>query len=104
MAPFNKEKAKEFTQRIMNDLATTVHGAMTYIGDRLGIFKSMAGAGPMTIAELAAKTSLSERYLKEWLGSMVAAGYIEYEPATSKFLLPNEHAAPLADEDSPVFL
>lgn len=101
---FDKDKARKFMERLVNDVAISVHGAMNYLGDRLGIFKAMAGAGPMTSEELAYKSGLNERYLREWLGSMVAAQYIEYEPATRRYLLPDEHAGPLANEDSIVFL
>jgi 2-polyprenyl-3-methyl-5-hydroxy-6-metoxy-1,4-benzoquinol methylase len=103
-AAFDKEKGQKFLQQVMKDVAASFHSAMSYIGDRLGIFKVMAKSGPVTAAELAHLTGLQERYLQEWLGSMVAARYIEYDPATSSYTLPPEHVAPLADEDSPVFL
>jgi SAM-dependent methyltransferase len=101
---FNKEKAEKFTLGVVNDLAAAVHGAMTYIGDKLGIFKAMAASGPVTSAELSRATGLNERYLREWLGSMAAAQYVEYDPESRRYLLPAEHAAPLANENSPVFL
>ena len=103
-AGFDQSKAKKFLQQVMNDAAAAFHSAMTYIGDRLGIFKAMAAAGPATVQALAQRTGLQERYLREWLGSMVAAGYVEYEPASGRYTLPPEHIAPLADEDSGVFL
>src|SRR5215469_1529224 len=103
-AEFNKEKAQRFLQQLMKDVAASFHSAMTYIGDRLGIFKAIAAAGPVTVQELAQRTGLQERYLREWLGSMVAAQYVTYDPATARYTLPPEHVAPLADEDSPVFL
>lgn len=103
-AEFNKDKAQKFLQQLMKDVAASFHSAMTYIGDRLGIFKAMAEGGPVTVAELAQRTGLQERYLREWLGSMVAARYIDYDPATARYKLPPEHIGPLANEDSPVFL
>lgn len=103
-AGFDKEKAQRFLQQLMKDVAASFHSAMTYIGDRLGIFKAMAAAGPVTVEDLAQRTGLQERYLREWLGSMVAAQYINYDPKTARYALPPEHIAPLADEDSPVFL
>ena len=103
-AVLDKEKAQKFLQQVMKDVAASFHSAMSYIGDRLGIFKAIAAAGPVTVAELARRTGLQERYLREWLGSMVAAQYIEYDPATGRYHLPPEHVGPLADEDSPVFL
>lgn len=103
-AGLDKEKAQGFLQQVMKDVAASFHSAMSYIGDRLGIFKAMAAAGPVTVGALARRTGLNERYLREWLGSMVAAKYIDYDPATERYHLPPEHVAPLADEDSPVFL
>jgi SAM-dependent methyltransferase len=101
---FDRQKAEEFTGKVMGDLAATMSSAMIYLGDQLGLFKAMNGAGPLSVAQLAQKTGLQERYLREWASQMAAAGYIEYDAAGETFLLPPEHAAPLADEDSPVFL
>ena len=101
---FDREKAKHVAQRIAGDVATCVHGAMCFIGDRLGLFKAMDGAGPMTIDALAAKTGLNNRYLREWLNSMAAAQYLEYDPAAASYLLTPEFAAALADENSPYFV
>src|SRR5882672_8613193 len=64
----------------------------------------MAGAGPLTAQELAFKTGLSERYIREWLGAMATAEYLEYDPLSGKYLLPDEHAGPLGNEESPVFV
>ena len=65
---------------------------------------SVTAAGPLTPSQLAHKTGLNVRYTRAWLEAMTAAGYIEYEPAGKKFLLPAERAAVLADEDSPFFI
>ena len=99
-AEFNKAKAQKFLQQLMKDVAASFHSAMTYIGDRLGIFKAMAEGGPVTAAELAQRTGLQERYLREWLGSMAAARYLDYDPATARYTLPPEHIGPLANENS----
>jgi SAM-dependent methyltransferase len=64
----------------------------------------MAGAGPMTSEELATKTRLSERYVREWLSAQAAGGFVTYDAATKKFTLPPEQAFALAMEDSPVYL
>lgn len=97
-------KAKENAQRVVADVATAMHCAMSYIGDKLGIFKAMADAGPVTASALAEKTGLSERYLREWLGSMAAAQYVDYEPGAGTYYLAPEYAAALADESSPFFV
>ena len=98
------EKAKEVAQTVIGDVATMLHGALCYIGDRLGLFKAMAAAGPVTADQLAVKSGQSERYIREWLGSMAAAHYVEYDPATATYSLPPEYAAALADEASPFFI
>src|SRR5215467_2444801 len=97
-------KVEKFMERLVNDLATVMHGALSYMGDKLGLFKAMAATGPVTIDELAQKTGYHPRYLREWLAGMVAAEYVTLEPKSGKYTLPPEHAAPLADEEFPLFV
>lgn len=97
-------EVKEFAALMMNDIGAAMQGALTYIGDRLGIFKALAGAGAVTSAELAERTGLNERYLREWLGAMTAAKYISYDPSTSRYSMSPEHAMILADENSQFFM
>jgi SAM-dependent methyltransferase len=104
MAGFDLEKAKQVAQIVVGDVGTVVHGALCYIGDRTGLFKAMAGAGPLTVEHLASKTGLSARYVREWLGAMAAARYVEYDAAANTYLFTPEYAAVLADEDSPFFV
>jgi SAM-dependent methyltransferase len=98
------EKAKQVAQTVIGDVATTVHGALCYIGDRMGLFKAMMNAGPLTVDALAAKAGLNARYVKEWLGAMAAAHYVEYDAVSDTYLFTPEYAAALADEDSPFFI
>ena len=81
-----------------------MNAALIVIGDKLGLYKAMAGAGPMTSAELAAKTGTTERYVREWLAAQAAGGFVTYDAATGRYTLPPEQAFALADEMSPVFL
>jgi 2-polyprenyl-3-methyl-5-hydroxy-6-metoxy-1,4-benzoquinol methylase len=97
-------KAKQVAQSVMNDVGSVMHGMLSYIGDRVGLFKAMMDAGPLTDDQLAAKTALSPRYVREWLGAMAAAGYVEYDPSAQSYRLTPEYAAALADEDSPFFI
>ncbi len=99
----DEQKLEAFVERIVLDVGTSMRGALSYIGDRLGIFKAMAGAGWVTSVELAELTGLDERYLREWLGSMATAEYVEHDAARGAYLLPPEHALPLADEEFPFF-
>jgi len=98
------EKAKQVAQNIVGDIASTVHAALCFIGDRLGLFKAMAGAGPFTVEQLSQKTGLSERYIREWLSAMVAGRYVEYDPERRTHTLTPEYAAALADDASPFFV
>jgi SAM-dependent methyltransferase len=98
------EKAKQVAQTVVGDVATVVHGALCYIGDRTGLFKAMMNTGPLSSPQLAAKVGLSERYVREWLGAMAAAHYVEYNAGADTYLLTPEYAAALADDDSPFFV
>jgi 2-polyprenyl-3-methyl-5-hydroxy-6-metoxy-1,4-benzoquinol methylase len=75
-------------------------GAMVVIGDKLGLYRAMAGAGSLTPAQLADATGTSERYVREWLSAQAARGYVSYD-GDGRFSLPDEHAIPLTDETSP---
>jgi len=97
------EKLNAFIGRFVTDLGAAVHTGMVVIGERLGLYKALA-AGPMTSAELAAKTQTDERYLREWLASQAAGGYITYDANSEKFSLTDEQAFTLAREDSPAYL
>jgi SAM-dependent methyltransferase len=102
-ASTSSSRAEQLVDRIINDTNTAYFVGAAYIGDRLGLFKAMAGAGPLTAKQLSEKTGLNERYLLEWLRSMASAHYIDYHPESNLFELPVEHASVLADETSPNF-
>jgi SAM-dependent methyltransferase len=97
-------KLEAFMGQAVVDLGGAVNGLMVYLGDRLGLYRAMAGAGPLDPAELAKRTGTDERYVREWLSNQAAGGYVSYDPASDRFELPEEQALALADEDSPVFL
>ena len=97
-------KTEQFSGKFLEDVSAGARACLGYIGDRLGMFKAMAGAGPVTVDELARRTALHPRYVRAWLETMATAEYIEYQPAGKTFLLPPEHAAVLADEESPLFM
>jgi len=97
------DKLNAFIGQFVGDLGAAVSAGMVVIGDRLGLYKALA-EGPMTSAELAAKTSTDERYVREWLSSQAAGGYITYDDKTNKFSLTEEQAFTLAKEDSPAYL
>jgi SAM-dependent methyltransferase len=97
------DKLNAFIGQFVTDLGAAVHAGMVVIGEKLGLYKALA-SGPMTSAELAAKTKTDERYLREWLSSQAAGGYISYDDKTHKFSLSVEQAFTLANEDSPAYL
>jgi SAM-dependent methyltransferase len=90
----------EFVGQTIGDVGAMLGGAMVVIGDKLGLYRAMAGAGPLTSEELADKTGTAERYVREWLGAQAARGYVVYD-GDGRFTLPDEHAIPLTDETSP---
>ena len=96
-------RAEQLAARLIEDSNATYFVAAAYLGDRLGLFKAMAGAGPLTGDQLAAKVGLDKRYVLEWLRAVAAAHYVDYRPKSNTFELPTEHIAVLVDEDSPVF-
>lgn len=98
------EQAQAFLGQVFGDLTGLTNTALASIGDRLGLFKDLAAAGPATSQELAARTGMHERYLREWLGGMASAGYLTYDPGDGRFALPPAHVPTLADEGGPLFL
>src|ERR1700758_2390777 len=96
-------KLNAFIGQFVTDLGAAVHTGMVVIGEKLGLYKTLA-EGPMTPAQLAARTNTDERYLREWLASQAAGGYITYEAETGKFSLTQEQSFALATEDSPAYL
>jgi SAM-dependent methyltransferase len=100
----NEAKLNEFLGKAVGDIGAAMSAVLVLLGDELGLYKGMAGAGPMTPSELARRTGTAERYVREWLANQAAGGYVTYDAATAKFTLPDEQAFALADEGSPAFL
>lgn len=88
----------------LGDLSAGYGGVMISIGNKLGLFKALAGAGPLSAAELAARTGCAERYVREWLNAQVAGGYLDYHARSGTYELSPEQATVLADERSPFFV
>ena len=95
-APLDRTKAEQFLGQVVSDVGTALLGALSFIGDRLELFRTLADAGPVTIEALATRTGFSARYLREWLNAMTAAGYVLYRPESGHYVLPPEHATVLA--------
>jgi len=90
-----------FMERAIVDMGAAMHAALVVIGDKLGLYRAMAGAGPITSVELATKTHTSERYVREWLNANAASGFVTYDPVTKQFELPPEQAFALTTLDLP---
>ena len=102
--PIDQQVLDAFVQRAVNDLSASYGGIMVSLGHRLGLYKAMAGAGPLSTPEIATRAGCAERYVREWLNSQAAGGYVQYHPATDTYALSPEQALVLADEGSPLFL
>lgn len=100
----NIEMVQAFAGQVMTDLAASYSGVLVNIGHKLGLYRAMAGAGPLTSEQLAERTDIRERYVRDWLDNQRAGGYVLYDPAARTYHLPDEHAHVLADETSPTFL
>jgi SAM-dependent methyltransferase len=103
VSKLDMDKLNAFIGQFVGDLGAAVHSGMVVIGEKLGLYKALDGP-PLTSAELAAKTHTDERYLREWLSSQAAGGYITYDEKTNRFYLNAEQAFALAKEDSPAYL
>jgi SAM-dependent methyltransferase len=100
-----QERSTEaFVGQAFADLAACYGGVMVSTGHKLGLYRALAGRGPLSSFELARSTGCEERYVREWLNSQVVAGYLDYHEESQTYELPAEHAPVLVDEDSPVFL
>jgi SAM-dependent methyltransferase len=97
-------KLEQFMGQVVTDWAASFSSALVLIGDRLGLYRALDEIGPVTPAELAAHTGTSERYVREWLLSQAAGGYVTYDPEGAIFGLTEEQAAALADPESPAYM
>lgn len=100
----NEQKLNEVVEKAISDLAAGYGGVMVALGDKLGLYRAMAGQGPLSSTEVAKLAGCAERYVREWLNSQAAAGYVVYHPLSETYELTPEQAMVLANEDSPLFL
>jgi len=93
----HKASTDDFESRLVSALNEGGLLLLTSLGHRTGLFEALAGAEPVTPESLAERAGLQERYVREWLGGMVAGRVIETDPAAGTYWLPAEHAALLTD-------
>ena len=102
--PIDEEKLNELLGVALTDFGATFHAPLVVIGDKLGLYEALARADSHTSAELAERTDTAERYIREWLRSQAAGGYVTYDSETDRYSLTPEQAALLADENGPAFM
>ena len=98
------EKLEAFATRAIADLAASYAGMMVNLGHKLGLYKAMASAGPLSAKEVARRAGCAERYVREWLNAQAASGYLRHHAASETYELTPEHAQVLANEDSAFFV
>jgi SAM-dependent methyltransferase len=100
----DETKLQAFMGQFVQDLGAALSVATVVIGDKLGLYKAMSDGMPVTAGELAERTGTDDRYVREWLSSQAASGYVTYDGQTERFTLPPEQALALAHDDSPAFV
>src|SRR5579863_1083875 len=103
-AAIDGDKLMQFVFRAVDEVGSTLNTALVVMGDKLGLYRAMAGAGALSPAELAQRTGTAERYMREWLNAQAAGGYITYDPDSGRYTLPAEQSVALTDRDSPAYL
>src|ERR1700690_4400984 len=103
-ANIDEAKLEAFMGQAVVDMGLIISAPLFIIGEKLGLYKAMAGAGPLSSEEVADRAGAAERYVREWLRNQAAGGYVTYDPASDRYTPPDEQALALADEDSPFYI
>lgn len=96
------DRMKETLRLVYGTMQGALTAAMVHLGDRLGLYRELSDRGAATSVELAERTGLDERWLREWLRQQGAAGILGFD-RDERFELSAEGSAVLADEDDPAF-
>jgi SAM-dependent methyltransferase len=97
-------KLQEFVFRAVEEVGAALNAALVVMGDKLGLYRAMAGAGPLAPADLAERTGTAERYVREWLNAQAAGGFVSYDPDSGRYTLPPEQTVAFTDPGSPAYL
>jgi SAM-dependent methyltransferase len=100
----DEAKLEAFMGQAVTDMGAVISAPLFIIGEKLGLYKAMAGAGPLTSQEVADRAGAAERSVREWLRNQAAGGYVDYRAETDRYELSAENALALADEDSPFYV
>ncbi|HEY7269603.1 MAG TPA: SAM-dependent methyltransferase, partial [Dehalococcoidia bacterium] len=103
-ATIDEAKLNAIVGQCITDFGAIASAALVNIGDKLGLYKSLAKNGPATPAELSAQTGTTERYIRHWLLNQASSGFIDYSPQTGKYSLSPEQELVFANDDSPAAL
>ncbi|MGY4373656.1 fructose-specific phosphotransferase system IIC component [Bradyrhizobium sp. i1.3.6] len=87
----DSDRLNAFMGKMITEVGAAMNASLVLLGDKLGLYRALAAKGPMSSAELASATGTNERYVREWLASQAASGYVEYDSASGKFsMLPEQ--------------
>jgi hypothetical protein len=100
----DEAKLQAFMGKMLGDMGAAMGAALVLVGDKLGLYRAMAGAGPISSADLAQRTATDERYVREWLAAQAAAGYLDYAAESGRYSMNPEQELVFAAEGSPVFV
>lgn len=100
----NEDKLHALLGKVVTEMGAAANGPLVIIGDKLGLFESLANNGPMNSDELASKTGTSERYIREWLSAQAASGYVDFDIEKENFFMNPEQIAVFGNRKSPVFM
>lgn len=100
----DQARLEAFLGKVVGDMGGGFGALLAFVGDRLGLYKAMADAGPMSAEALAQKTGTNARMIKEWLASQAAGGYVNYDPKSRAYSLSEEQALALAHEGGAAFM
>ncbi len=98
------EKLMQFVFRAVDEVGATLNAALVVMGDKLGLYRALAGTDGLSADELAERTGTTERYVREWLNAQAAGGFVAYDPDSGHYTLPPEQTVALTDESSPAYL
>jgi 2-polyprenyl-3-methyl-5-hydroxy-6-metoxy-1,4-benzoquinol methylase len=98
------DKLQDFVLGAVGEVGATLNAALVVMGDKLGLYRALAGAGGLSPDELATRTGTAERYVREWLNAQAAGGYVAYDPDSGTYTLPPEQTVALTHADSPAYL
>jgi 2-polyprenyl-3-methyl-5-hydroxy-6-metoxy-1,4-benzoquinol methylase len=100
----DEAKLQAFLGQAVSDIGAAMNGVLVMLGGELGLWKALHGAGPLTAAEIAERSGVRQRYVREWASAQAASGHLAYDPEADTFELPPEQALVFADADSPFYM